>query len=71
MADVSLSCPAGGDCSYKTELVPVSEALVLLQMHERTAHGTRSGAEKFPRPTIDLDELVERWEDFKSALDQY
>ena len=78
MATVSVSCPAGGGCSYKTENLPVSEAMVLLQMHERTAHGTRLGGdtvsgkpEKFPRPSIGLDEPVERWEDFKSAWDQY
>ena len=83
MAEVSLSCPAGGDCQYKTENVTVKEAIVLLQMHERTVHGTSANnqsvtgegsnrkPEKFPRPTIGLDEPVENLEDFKSSWEQY
>ena len=83
MAEVSLSCPTGGSCDYKTEILPVDHAMALLQMHERTTHGTgassgrdsdagrNSKPEKFPRPAIGLDEPVERWEDFKSAWEQY
>ena len=81
MAEVSLNCPAGDTCGYKTEMLPVNDAMMLLRMHERTAHGSgNNGAgdagghgkpEKFPRPSIGLDEAVERWEDFKSAWEQY
>ena len=83
MAEVSLSCPAGNPCEYKTEQLPVNDAMALLQMHVRTAHSTGAGSEgdggegghrkpeKFPRPSIGLDEPVEKWEDFKSSWDQY
>ena len=83
MAEVSLSCPTGGSCDYMTEKLSVDHTLALLQMHERTTHGTgassgsdgdagrNSKPEKFPRPAIGLDEPVERWEDFKSAWEQY
>ena len=83
MAEVSLSCPASDTCDYKTEKLPVNDAMALPQMHERTTYGTgvssahagdagrNSKPEKFPRPAIGLDEPVEKWEDFKSAWEQY
>ena len=83
MTEVSLSCPVSDSCAYKTERLPVDTAMTLLQMHERTVHriegdsagdgGARKNSkpEKFPRPSITLDEPVERWEDFKSAWEQY
>ena len=45
-------------------------------MHERTAHSTGAPVttmkpEKFPRPTIGLDEPVEKWHDFCSSWNQY
>ena len=46
-------------------------------MHERTAHATGAPVittmkpEKFPRPTIGLDEPVEKWHDFCSSWKQY
>ena len=79
MAPVELPCPAGGECTYKTPKLEATDALKLLEMHERTAHsGTSSQSsvsgrkpEKFPRPTISIDESTERWDDFKSAWEQY
>ena len=54
-----------------------AEALKLLEMHERTAHNGRSGApiikkpEKFPRPTVGIDETSEKWGGFATAWEQY
>ena len=61
MAEVSLHCPAGGDCSYKTEKLPVNDAMALLGMHERTVHRTggrsEGGSERNIKPLV----LMSRW----------
>ena len=70
MAPVELECPAGGTCTYVTPKLEITNALTLLEMHERTAHSRDDGAsatgrsckpEKFPRPTVGMDETSERW----------
>ena len=79
MAPRALPCPAGGGCLYKTPELEFAESLELLQMHERTAHGGGNVAvagrdrkpEKFPRPTIGIDETSEKWDDFVTAWGQY
>ena len=79
MVPVALSCPAGGVCTYTTPEQEISDAIKLLEMHERTAHGASStGApgkdkkpEKFPRPTIGIDETTEKWEVFHISWEQY
>ena len=76
MPDISLTCPAGGACDYATPELPAATAMELLNMHERTAHtvapvGVTGKPEKFPRPTIGLDEPIEKWQDFTSSWDQY
>ena len=43
MAPVTLACPIGSSCSYKTEELDVKDALVLLAMHDRQAHPTLNG----------------------------
>ena len=73
MIDVEIPCPAGGRCEYVT---PAS-AIELLAIHERTVHGHDASAtvsvkpEKFPRPTVGLDEPIEKWNDFSSSWQQY
>ena len=60
-----------------TPKLPAASAIELLTIHERTDHGQDASAtvsvkpEKFPRPTVGLDELVEKWEDFNSSWQQY
>ena len=77
MAVFSLTCPAGGACNYATPELPAATALELLNMHERTAHAAVAAVvvtgkpEKFPRPTIGLDEPIEKWQDFTSSWSQY
>ena len=78
MAPVELECPAGGTCTYVTPKLEIT--ITLLEMHERTAHSRDDGAsatgrsckpEKFPRPTVGMDETSERWGDFATAWEQY
>ena len=80
MAPVELECPAGGTCTYVTPKLEITNALTLLEMHERTAHrednsasvtGRSGKPEKFPRPTIGVDETTEKWGDFATAWEQY
>ena len=80
MAPVSVPCPAGGSCTYKTPELEFNDAMALLTMHERQRHSenmvvTRQEGgkkpEKFPRPTIGIDETSEKWQDFHTAWVQY
>ena len=75
MAPVELQCPAV-DCDYATPAMEPSDALELLKMHERTSHTatkvvSERKPEKFPRPSIGVDETSEKWDDFKASWDQY
>jgi hypothetical protein len=80
MAPISVPCPAGDKCKYKTPELEFSDVMALLDMHERQAHrenmmATKQGGgkkpEKFPRPAIGLDETTEKWQDFQAAWSQY
>ena len=64
MIQISLACPAGGSCVYKTEEVDLNAALKLIEIHIKavqpgvTTRGSSSSPvvkkpDKFPRPTID------------------
>ena len=76
MTNVAVPCPSGG-CAYVTPKLPAASAIELLAIHGRTAHGQDASAtvsvkpEKFPRPTVGLDELIEKWEYFSSSWQQY
>ena len=77
MPDISLTCPAGDACDYATPELPATTAMELLTMHARIAHAVVAPVvatgkpEKFPRPTIGIDEPIERWQDFTSSWKQY
>ena len=80
MAPISIPCPAGGSCTYKTPGLEFGDAMSLLNMHERQVHrdnlvvrqqGGGKKPEKFPRPVIGLDETSEKWQDFHTAWVQY
>ena len=60
-----------------TPKLPAASAIELLAIHERTDHGKdalatiRVKPEKFPCPTVGLNEPIEKWEDFSSSWQQY
>ena len=64
--------------SYRGRLyVCVASAMELLAMHKAIDHGqdasvvTGAKPEKFPRPTVGLDEPIEKWEELSSSWQQY
>ena len=77
MAEMEIPCPTGGECTYVTPKLPVASAMELLAMHKAIDHAQDSlvtpgvKSEKFPRPTVGLDEPTEKWEDFSSSWQQY
>ena len=76
MAPVVLPCPAGGNCAYETPALEVADALKMLEMHKEMSHGSDASRsdhkpEKFPRPSIGMDESSERWDDFEASWNQY
>ena len=80
MAPVTIPCPCGPPCTYSTPAMEAESALTVLAMHERQRHNAQAypqhntqskKPEKFPRPSIGLDETDEKWQDFTTAWDQY
>ena len=77
MAEVEIPCPTGGECTYVTPKLPIASAMELLAMHKAIDHGQDSSVapcakpETFPRPTLGLDEPIEKWKDFSSSWHQH